>query len=89
MKSLNKIVALLLIATFLASIPMVFAQNQPQYTVVVNVLRDDSNFARPDGSTGKPGSDKPTPASTDYLLMGIKWKIKNPLLTIYVNPISI
>ena len=85
MKSLNKIVALLLIATFLASIPMVFAQNQPQYTVVVNVLRDDSNFARPDGSTGKPGSDKPTPASTDYLLMGIKWKIKNPLLTIYVK----
>jgi hypothetical protein len=82
MKTLNKIIAILLIATFLASIPMVFAQNQPEYKVVVNVLRDDSNFAKLGGGSG--GGGKPT-TSSDYLLLGYKWSTRSPLMTVYVK----
>src|SRR4030067_3677947 len=83
MKTLNKIIAILLIATFLASIPMVFAQEQPQYKGVINVLRDDTNFSKPNGVGGVNG--KPTTTSADYLLLGYKGSIKNPLLTVYVK----
>jgi len=76
--------ALLLIATFLSSIPLVFAQNQTEYKCVINVLRNDSSFAKPDGVGG--GAAKKTPA--DYLLLGYKWPTANPMLTVYVKDAS-
>lgn len=52
MKTLTKLFALALIATFLSSIPFAFANNTPDLIKVVNELRVSDNNAKPEGTPG-------------------------------------
>lgn len=78
----KKILVILLIATFLASIPLSLLEKEPEITVVVNRIEID--YGKPAGTPGKP--DKPdTPGGKpgDYKLMGVKWETLS--LTLYVE----
>lgn len=81
----KKIIGLVLIATFLASIPLTFAQCQPEYKVVINEIRVDSNYAK--GQIG--GGNGGKPVANAYILEGIKWPTANPSLTVYVKDVSL
>lgn len=78
----KKIIAIAIIATFLATIPLAFAQNQPEYRVVINELRVNDNYAK---SSDGPGGGKPT--ANAYILLGIKWPTAMLPLTLYVNDV--
>ena len=68
----KKILVALLIATFLAAIPLSLAKNQPEITVVANVIEIGTDYGKPPGTPGaKP--DKPDRTTGDYKLMGVKW----------------
>jgi hypothetical protein len=81
MSTSKKIMAIGIIAVFLASIPLVFAQNQPDYKVIVNELRVNDNYAKPSGGGGAGGK----PTANAYILEGIKWSTTMLPLTVYVN----
>lgn len=73
MKHLTKILALVIIATFLASIPIVLADNKPQLAKAVFELKLDTNDAKPSGGGGgSPGGSK---GPAGYSLMGVSWKL--------------
>lgn len=76
----KKIFAILAIAVFLSAIPLVCAQSKPQYVLVVNELRMDSNYAKPSGG----GGGKPS-GSVDYMLLGIKWSKAALPINLYVD----
>ena len=82
MLKLEKILVLLLIATFLASIPLSLANSEPEITVTVDTIEIGMDYGKPPGTPGaKP--DKPDRASGDYKLMGVKWYDFD--LTLYVG----
>jgi hypothetical protein len=79
----KKLLGLFIIATFLASIPLAFAQSQPEYKVVISEIRvKDNSFD--DNFVGKPGGGV-KPVATDYLLLGIKWSTAMFPLKVYVK----
>jgi hypothetical protein len=64
----KKIFAIVFITIFLASIPLVFAESQPEYTKVVCDLRSDNAAAGKPSYAGK-GTNQ------GYILTGAKWKV--------------
>ena len=77
MLNLNKIVAFVIIASFLASIPLTLAINN-QLVPVTYTIEVDDYYAKPSGT---PGGGKTSPG---YALTGYKWKTLP--LTVRVNP---
>jgi hypothetical protein len=74
MTKLTKILAIVIIATFLASIPMVLADNKPQLVKVVFELKVDTSDAKPGGNPGGGGSGGGNKGgSGGYSLMGVSW----------------
>lgn len=87
MKQLSKILALVIIATFLASIPLVLADNKPQLVKVVFELKADYSDAKPSGNPGGGNSGGGSRGgSGGYSLMGVSW-LSLPT-TIEVDPTS-
>ena len=83
MKLITKILALAIIATFLASIPMVLAENNKNELVkVVSDIRVDTADAKPAGTPGA----RPSKDSGSYSLTGASWKTVP--ISIEVDPIS-
>jgi hypothetical protein len=80
MKQHKKILVMLLIATFLASIPISLAQTQPEITVVVDAIEIGTDYGKPPGTPGvKPDKpDKPDRTTGDYKLLGVKWSENLP-----------
>ncbi len=79
----KKILAILLIATFLVSIPLSLLDNEPEITVIVNRIEIETGYGKPSGTPGgKPDrTDGGKPG--DYKLMGVKWETLS--LTLYVE----
>src|SRR4030066_1676883 len=55
MTILKKILAIAIIATFLASIPLAFAENKSDLIKVVYEIKIDANYAKPPGAPGGKG----------------------------------
>jgi hypothetical protein len=85
MKNLNKILALVIIATFLASIPMVLADNKPHLIKVVFDLTADAKPPDHPGGGSSPSGSKGSGAS-GYSLMGVSWQ--SMPITIEIDPSS-
>jgi hypothetical protein len=65
----KKILAIVFITVFLSSIPLVFAESQPEYIKVVFDLRADSSDTKGSANAGGRG------VTQGYILSGPKWKV--------------
>jgi hypothetical protein len=68
MLNLKKFLAMAIIITFLATIPLAFAENKPELSKAVFDLRVDSANAGPAGTGGRG-------ANQGFILTGMKWKV--------------
>jgi hypothetical protein len=78
MLNLRKVFAVVIIATFLATIPLAFAENRSQIVKVTYDLKVDYNAKPPETPSGggKPGGGGDTGGSkggSGYTLMGVSW----------------
>lgn len=86
MLKLTKCLGILLIATFIVSIPLSVLAQETEITVVVNKIEIKAYYAKPPGTPGgKPdNSDKSDGGKPgDYKLLGYKWDTLD--LTLYVS----
>lgn len=68
MLNLKKILAIAIIATFLASIPLAFAENKSDLVKVVYEIKIDANYAKP---PGVPGGGKGSSAGYTLIAKGL------------------
>ena len=81
MLNLKKIMALAIIATFLASIPLTLAGNNQELASATYTIEVDGYYAKPGGT---PGGGKNTVGG--YTLTGYKWSKSVLPLTLITNP---
>ena len=83
MQKLTKFIGIMLIITFLASIPLSIIAIEPKMTIVVNRIEIATNTGKPSGTPGgKPdSSDGGKPGA--YVLLGPKWDTLD--LILYVS----
>lgn len=81
----KKILVVLLIASFLASIPISLLYKEPKITVIVNRIEIETDYGKPPGTPGGKPDKTDGGKPGDYKLMGVKWYTENLPLTLYVG----